>query len=131
MPALDEVEFGGWSGSSFDDLLDDPRWRRWNESRGKARCPGGESMAEVRRRALGHVLLASRHAARGPVVMVSHAEIIRSLVLVARELPFDAWASVDVPPASLTTVAVARGCLTLGCGAAARRPVTVGPGAGR
>lgn len=64
--------------------------------------------------------------------MVSHAEIIRTLVLVARELPYDAWASVEVPPASLTMIDVARGCLTLGArGTGAGRPAGDGPGAGR
>src|SRR5690348_50874 len=31
--ALNEVDFGSWSGRTFDDLDRDPAWRRWNEWR--------------------------------------------------------------------------------------------------
>src|SRR3954463_2095811 len=49
--ALDEVDFGDWSGRSFDDLEGDPDWSLWNEARGSARPPAGESMAEAVERA--------------------------------------------------------------------------------
>src|SRR5205085_3024389 len=44
---LDEVDFGDWTGMSFNDLEGDPAWTEWNEARGSARPPGGESMAEA------------------------------------------------------------------------------------
>src|SRR3954469_22404129 len=43
---LDEVDFGAWSGRSFAELDGDPDWQIWNEARGSARAPGGETMEE-------------------------------------------------------------------------------------
>lgn len=111
--ALDEVDFGRWTGERFDELLGDPQWQRWNSSRAAARCPGGECMRDVRRRALAHVLIAARAARTGPVIMVTHAEVIRALVLVARDMSLDDWAEIDIAPASVTEIAVTHGRLQL------------------
>ena len=101
-PALDEVDFGEWSGRGFAELADDPRWRAWNESRGKERAPGGESMAEVQRRVVGHLeRMRTRH--RGAmVVVVSHCDVIRAALLHYRGQPLDAYAGISVPPAAVT-----------------------------
>ena len=45
--ALDEVDFGDWTGRRFDELEGDPAWDEWNSARSSARPPGGESMAEA------------------------------------------------------------------------------------
>lgn len=47
---LDEIDFGSWSGRSFDELNTDPAWRKWNENRGAASTPAGETMAQVQER---------------------------------------------------------------------------------
>src|SRR3954447_22578914 len=36
--ALDEVDFGDWTGCDFAELEGDPAWHAWNEARGSARC---------------------------------------------------------------------------------------------
>jgi broad specificity phosphatase PhoE len=41
---------------------------------------------------------------RGIVAVVTHAEIIRSLLLHWHNIPVDDFAGIDVPPASATTV---------------------------
>ena len=38
---LIEIDCGAWTGASFADLHDDPRWQRWNSERGAAAMPGG------------------------------------------------------------------------------------------
>src|SRR3954452_10074827 len=54
-PALDEHDPGEWAGLTFDALTRDPRWQTWNEHRGSARPPQGESMREVQQRVLDHI----------------------------------------------------------------------------
>jgi probable phosphoglycerate mutase len=49
-PAFDEVDFGEWTGRSFDILSSDERWRRFNSVRSATRIPGGESFLEVQTR---------------------------------------------------------------------------------
>ena len=98
--ALDEVDFGSWSGRTFSELALDERWREWNEARDRAVTPGGETMLDVFGRAMAHVEAVSRPPA-GVVLMISHAEVIRALILGATRRSFNDWKSVEVAPASL------------------------------
>jgi ribonuclease H / adenosylcobalamin/alpha-ribazole phosphatase len=103
-PALDEVDFGLWSGMSFTALAKDGAWHGWNEDRARARAPGGESMADVQLRVLSLMRsLAGRHSG-ATIVLVSHAEVIRAALLYMYGLPFDLWGRLEVAPASVFTV---------------------------
>jgi broad specificity phosphatase PhoE len=101
-PALDEMDFGSWSGRGFGELANDPEWMRWNSERARSRPPGGESMAEAQARIVSHLDQVRGQHACGAVVMVTHAEIIRAAVLHAMSLPLDDWSRIDVQPASVT-----------------------------
>src|SRR3954466_14023653 len=41
--ALDEIDFGAWSGKTFAELNLDPDWQFWNSDRGRAETPAGET----------------------------------------------------------------------------------------
>ena len=99
--ALDEIDFGVWSGQSFAALESDPAWRRWNADRGSAKTPAGETMAQAVARAAAH--LATIDAA-GPVLCVSHCDIIRGLVAKVLGLGMARILDFDCDPASLTTL---------------------------
>lgn len=104
--ALDEIDFGSWSGRTFDDLNGDPEWRRWNEVRSLAATPAGETALDVQARVVG--LIRRLHAA-GPGasrVLVSHADVIKAAVSFHLGLAFDAWPRFDIAPASITTLVV-------------------------
>lgn len=103
-PALDEIDFGHWSGSSFDALTADPRWRRWNERRSVASAPAGESAQAAQRRILDHIAVVRAGGRGGAVVMVTHAEIIRSVLLWQRNQSLDDWGRVTVPPAAVVAL---------------------------
>ncbi len=98
--ALDEVDFGRFTGVSFEALADDPDWRRWNEVRGEARCPGGETMAEAVARAVGFVSAAGD----GVTVCVSHCDVIRGVVAHYLGLPLARIFSLGCDPGSVTTL---------------------------
>jgi probable phosphoglycerate mutase len=99
---IDEHDAGLWSGQDFDSLSRDPRWRLWNEHRAKARPPAGESMRELQIRIVGYLVwLAARHP-NDRIVIVTHAEPIRAVLLHERRLPVDAFMQIDVPLASVT-----------------------------
>ena len=106
--ALDEVDFGEWSGRRFAELGRDPRWRAWNESRGKERPPGGESMAEVQRRVVAHLERVRDRDPAATVVVVSHCDVIRAALLHYRGQPLDAYAGISIPPAAVTILRLAR-----------------------
>ncbi|MBY0224747.1 MAG: histidine phosphatase family protein [Hyphomicrobium sp.] len=106
VPALDEVDFGHWAGRAFTDLKADPLWVRWNSDRSGVRAPAGECILEVLSRVTDHLSMVSEFYPGARVVMVTHAEVIRALVLSRAGLPLGAWRAVDVPPASIRRICV-------------------------
>ncbi len=101
--ALDELDFGSWTGRTFASLARDPDWVRWNSERSKVRPPGGgETMQEAQRRIVTHLRRTRESFSEGCLVMVTHAEVIRAAALHFMKLPIDAWSQIDVPPASIT-----------------------------
>jgi len=104
VPEIDEVDVGEWTGRRMTELETDSRWLVWNSERDAARAPGGESIADVRARVWAHLLaLPTRHPG-GRIALVSHAEIIRTVVLHCLGLPFSAFGMVEIGPASVTTL---------------------------
>ena len=102
--ALDEIDFGDWTGASFAALADRPDWTQWNARRGTARPPGGESMAEAAGRIAGLVarLAADRPGAR--IALVTHSDMIRGLVATVLGLPLDNLLRFEIGPASVSRI---------------------------
>ena len=105
---LDEIDFGEWSGRDFASLEGDEDWQRWNEARGSARCPGGESMTEAVERARSAVEEIARDHDGEVVVAVTHSDIIRGLIANYIGLPLDNILRFDVDPASVSTIEMTR-----------------------
>lgn len=101
---VNEVDFGEWTGRSFDELARDPAWRRFNEERASATVPGGECADTVRRRVVRALTtLHARHAG-GTIAIVSHADVIRAAVLHCAGLSPDHWYRFEISPASVTVI---------------------------
>jgi broad specificity phosphatase PhoE len=100
--ALDEIDFGVWTGRAFAALEGDPAWRSWNEARGTARVPEGETMAE----AIARAWPALAYEGPGELLCVTHCDVIRGLVSRLIGLPIDRMLGFDCDPASLTTVSL-------------------------
>lgn len=105
--ALDEVEFGEWTGRSFAELAGDARWDEWNRNRSGARAPGGESMSEAVARARAHI--DQLETDKGEIVCVTHCDIIRGLVADWLGLSLDRLLDLPCPPGSLTSIALGQG----------------------
>lgn len=102
--ALDEVNFGSWSGQTFEALEGDPLWRRWNTVRSLVRTPGGETMLDVQRRVLELIEKLTNTSDGRRIALVSHADVIKAAVCHILGLPIDAWSRFDIAPASITAV---------------------------
>ena len=79
-PALDEVDFGDWTGRMLDRLDEEPLWRRFNRDRALTRIPGGETMAEVAAR-MSRLFgaLTARHPDTGTAIaLVGHGDPLRA-----------------------------------------------------
>jgi broad specificity phosphatase PhoE len=104
---LDEVDFGSWSGETFAALESDPRWHDWNRDREHTRAPGGESMQDVQHRTLKLLRTLEEHSGDACIVLVSHAEVIRSVLLYMEHRSLDRYGEIPLPPASVATVRLA------------------------
>ena len=104
LEAAIEIDFGGWQGKTFDELADDPHWRRWNELRSLARCPGGESMIEAQARIVEELGAVVRRCDGLDVAIVSHGDIIKAAVAWWLGAPLDLLSRFDVVVGSLTIV---------------------------
>lgn len=101
---LDEVDFGAWSGSDFDTLNKLEDWQRWNAMRSLNQTPNGETMLDVQHRVMGLIRRLLAENPEGRTVLVSHADIIKSVVSYVLGLPVDAWPRLEISPASISTV---------------------------
>jgi ribonuclease H / adenosylcobalamin/alpha-ribazole phosphatase len=104
--ALDEIDFGEWTGRSFAELEADPRWLHWNTARAAASVPNGETMIEATTRAVRHVETLARRAGSGAVLCVSHCDIIRGIVAHYLGLGLDRLLAFDIDPGSVSTLLV-------------------------
>ena len=108
VPALDEIDYGEWTGRLFEDLAADPRWSFWNEQRGTSCPPGGESMRSLQKRIIGHLEQLRDDRSIDVVAAVSHAETIRAALLHYSRIELDDFLSIEIDPASISTLSADR-----------------------
>jgi broad specificity phosphatase PhoE len=90
----------------FDTLEGDPAWSEWNEQRGSARPPNGESMAEAAERAAAALEAIAAGHDGATVACVSHCDIVRGLIARIIGLPLDNLLRFDADPASVSRLAL-------------------------
>ncbi len=109
--ALDEVDFGAWSGEAFGSLEGRADWQAWNGLRSLAPSPG-ETMLAVQARVVA--LVQRLHTAAPDVerVLVSHADVVRALLAYLLGMPIDLMQRIDISPGG-RSVAVLSGTAVL------------------
>ena len=107
--AFAEIEFGDWSGKSFQQLDLDPEWRVWVERRSVAVPPGGETLAQVRERAMAGIEQLRRAHPDQSVLVVSHGDVIKVVLAEVLGLSLDHLERFDIAPASLSIIDSAPG----------------------
>ena len=80
---LTDVDHGRWSSLTHEEVA--KCWpelsHQWRTKPGGVRFPGGESLTEVRGRALGFLDFVRHEHAEGQLLVISHGEIIQLLLL--------------------------------------------------
>lgn len=107
--ALNEVDFGDWTGLSFQELETLPAWRRFNRVRSDMRIPGGEMMAEVQARAAAELHLLGRAHIGGIFAVVTHGDVIRAALCHVLGLPLDLGLRLEIGLGSMSAVAFEEG----------------------
>lgn len=106
---FDEFDFGEWTGKSFAELRRHALWAEYNRYRSIHRAPGGESLIEVQGRAWKGVQTLCDAFPEATLAIVSHADVIRSVLMLALGMPLDNLLRLDIAPASISEISVGVG----------------------
>lgn len=106
--ALHEMDLGEWTGRRPADLEGDQVFARFNRFRSGIAAPGGESMLEVQARVVGAMLRWRDEHPGETLVLCSHAELIRAVLLFFAGISLDHWQRITVDLASISTVLLDR-----------------------
>ena len=111
---LGECRYGSWTGGSLKELAKEPLWRMVQDQPSAARFPDGEkfigeSIAQMQARGLQAVreIDAAVNAEHGPGALwalVSHGDVIKSILADAAGAHLDHFQRILVGPASLSAV---------------------------
>jgi probable phosphoglycerate mutase len=101
-----ELDFGEWTGATFEAIRAHPGWQAWSTQRSLATIPGGESMREVQKRVVEALLEINQRHRDETVVLVSHGDVIRAMLVFALGMPLDFYGRIEVAQGSISTVRI-------------------------
>lgn len=111
---IGECRYGAWTGRSLKDLAKEPLWRTVQDQPSAARFPdsemfAGESIGEMQARALQAVReidarVGAEHGPQALWALVSHGDVIKSILADAAGAHLDHFQRLMVGPGSLSVV---------------------------
>ena len=104
--AFEEINFGDWTGKSFEALSSDDCWRRFNTHRSATGIPGGESFLEVQNRVVNELDQLSSQYSNSSVAIVSHADVIKAAIGYFSATPIDLLDRIEISPCSVSVIAM-------------------------
>jgi broad specificity phosphatase PhoE len=113
--AFDECEYGDWTGRKFSDLDQFEEWRTFNAFRSAVAAPGGESVRDVQYRAVTEILRIRAALDGQATAVVTHADVIRSIVTYFAGVPLDLLLRFTIDPASVTVIELAENQCRIQC----------------
>lgn len=78
---LRDIDIGDWAGRPVAELRATDLWTRYHRDPEGVRLPGGEEITEVRDRVIPVIERIRRAHQHGAVVVVSHADVIKMILL--------------------------------------------------
>ena len=97
-----EMNYGKWSGRKLAALSKDPKWKNVQNNPAAFTFPQGESFKSMRKRV--DLALADLKTKKGPILVVTHGDIIKMAITSSLGLPINRFQSFVVEPASLTII---------------------------
>ena len=99
---LTEVDYGTWSGKKLAALSKNKLWKTVQESPSRMYFPHGEGIAAMQSRAMKSVHDAVSTKTKGAAVIVSHGDVIKSIVASALGMHLDEFQRIVIDPASIS-----------------------------
>ena len=103
-PSLNEVDYGDWSGKKLITLARKKEWRTVQESPSRMYFPGGEGIAGMQSRAMSVVHELAKLPDSKTAVIVSHGDVIKSIVASALGTHLDEFQRIFIDPASVSVL---------------------------
>lgn len=103
-PSLNEVDYGDWSGKKLITLARKKEWRTIQESPSRMYFPGGEGIAQMQSRAMSVVHELAKLPDSKTAVIVSHGDVIKSIVASALGTHLDEFQRIIIDPASVSVL---------------------------
>ena len=103
-PSLNEVDYGDWSGKKLITLARKKEWRTVQESPSRMYFPGGEGIAQMQSRAMSVVHELAKLPDSKTAVIVSHGDVIKSIVASALGTHLDEFQRIVIDPASVSVL---------------------------
>ena len=101
-PGINEVDYGQWSGKKLALLSRKSEWKTVQEAPSRMYFPKGEGIAQMQSRAMNSVHEAVASTTKGAAVIVSHGDVIKSIVASALGMHLDEFQRVVIDPASVS-----------------------------
>ena len=105
-PELDEIDFGDWTGKSYEELARLPEWRAFNLLHSSTRIPNGELLLEAQSRVVGFMGQLSERYPDQTIALVSHGDVIRVALAHQLGIPIDFIMRFEIAPASVSAVEI-------------------------
>ncbi|MBI4366945.1 MAG: histidine phosphatase family protein, partial [Deltaproteobacteria bacterium] len=90
----------------FEEIYPTPAWAEYWGHGARAQVPGGERIVDVQTRALAVAEQARRDFSPGPVLLISHADVIKTMLTHYLGLSLDHWQGFKCDPASISIIHV-------------------------
>lgn len=101
-PDLSEVDYGDWTGRKLRALSKDALWKKVQEQPSKVVFPQGESMAAMQERAMRALERGLTKRGKGHVILVSHGDVLKSIIAASLNMHLDEFQRIVVDPASIS-----------------------------
>jgi len=99
---LMELDYGLWSGMKLRTLSRDPLWKTVQDRPSTITFPGGESLRAMQRRAMKSVEAALSQRGKGHVLLISHGDVVKSIIASALGMHLDEFQRIVIDPASVS-----------------------------
>jgi broad specificity phosphatase PhoE len=108
---LIEMDYGVWSGKRLSVLSKDRKWRIVQQKPSTFTFPEGESFRQMRKQVDNLILRLSKE--KGPILLVTHGDIIKMILASSLSLPIDRFQSFVAEPASISTINIEKNSATV------------------
>jgi len=102
--AVNEVDYGLWSGKKLISLSRKREWKTVQESPSRMYFPNGEGIAAMQSRAMATVHDLAKLPSNKVAMIISHGDVIKSILASALGMHLDEFQRIIVDPASVSII---------------------------